>query len=69
MLTIDRVEGKIVVADNDGEQMTLDISVIDGNVSEGDVIVETSCGRYRVDKNMTGKRRKDIMDLQNSLWN
>lgn len=69
MLTIDRIEGKIVVADNDGEQITLDISVIDGNVSEGDVIVETSCGRYRADKDMTDKRRKDIINLQNSLWN
>lgn len=69
MLTIDRIEGKIVVTDNDGEQMMLDISAIDGDVSEGDVIVETSCGRYRVDKNMTDKRRKDIINLQNSLWN
>ena len=69
MLTIDRIEGIIVVADNDGEQITLDISIIDGNVSEGDVIVETSCGRYRVDKDTTDKRRKDIINLQNSLWN
>lgn len=69
MLTIDRIEGKIVVADNDGEQIMLDISVFDGDVSEGDVIVETSCGRYRVDKDMTDKRRKDIINLQNSLWN
>lgn len=69
MLTIDRIEGKIVVADNDGEQIMLDISAIIGNVSEGDVIAEISCGRYRVDKDMTEKRRKDIVNLQNSLWN
>ena len=39
MLTIDRIEGKIVIADNDGEQIMLDISAFDGDVSEGDVIV------------------------------
>lgn len=69
MLTIDRIEGKIVVADNDGEQLMLDISAFDGDVSEGDVIVETSEGRYKVDKAATDKRRKDILNLQNSLWN
>ena len=69
MLTIDRIEGKIVIADNDGEQIMLDISAFDGDVSEGDVIVETYCGRYRADKDMTDKRRKDIINLQNSLWN
>ncbi|MGN0587804.1 MAG: DUF3006 domain-containing protein [Oscillospiraceae bacterium] len=69
MLTIDRIEGKIVVADNDGEHTELDISLFDGDISEGDVIVRLPDGRYRADKTATEKRRKEILDLQNSLWN
>lgn len=68
MLTIDRIEGKIVAADNGGECIELDISLFDGDISEGDVIVRTPCGRYRADKDATDKRRKNIINLQNSLW-
>lgn len=68
MLTIDKIEGKIIVIDNGSFRFEADISEFEEEVREGDVIVRSSDGKYRRDKALTEKRKKEILDLQNSLW-
>ncbi len=69
MLTVEKIEGKIITVDDDGNLFNADISDFDDNISEGDVIVRTSSGKYRRDCDATKKRRQEIIDLQSGLWN
>ena len=69
MLTTEKIEGTIVVIEDDDRQIKADISQFDGKICEGDIVTMTSDGRYRKDSNATDERRRKIIDLQNSLWN
>ncbi len=69
MLTIEKIEGTIVVIEDDDRQLKADISQFDGKICEGDIVTMTLDGRYRKDSNATDERRRKIIDLQNSLWN
>lgn len=68
MLTIEKIEGKIIVIDNGSFHFEADISEFEEDVREGDVIVRSSDGKYRCDKALTEKRKREILDLQNNLW-
>lgn len=67
MMIIDRIEGNTVVIEEGDRHFDADISLFDGDIREGDVIIEKD-GRYFSDSNATQKRREDIIKLQDSLW-
>lgn len=66
---IDRFEDSIAVCQNlDDEKMqNIDISLIDGNVNEGDIITFEN-GRYYLNKAKTDERKKAIKKKFDSLW-
>ena len=68
MLTIEKIEGKRIVIDNGSFRFEADISEFEEDVREGDVVLRSSGGKYRCDKALTEKRKKEILDLQNDLW-
>lgn len=67
MMIVDRIEGKTVVIEDGDKQFNAEISLFDGDIREGDVIIERN-GRYFSDSNATEKRREEIIKLQDSLW-
>ena len=67
MMIVDRIEGKTVVIEDGERHFNADIALFDGDIREGDVIIERD-GRYFSDSNATEKRREDIIKLQDSLW-
>ena len=67
MLIIDRFENDTAVVEN-GEEMTdIPRSLLPENAREGDVIIKSG-GGYIIDNASTEKRRQEILDLQDSLW-
>ncbi|MBQ8827291.1 MAG: DUF3006 domain-containing protein [Oscillospiraceae bacterium] len=73
MLTVDKIEGKIVRVEKTEESgeicyIEADASLFDSEVREGDVIISDENGHYSRDDEMTAHRKKEILDLQNSLW-
>ena len=68
MLTVDKIEGKIVRVEDKMQFTEINLSLFDGEVKEGDVIVQDSNGRFHTDKAATAERKKEIITLQNSLW-
>lgn len=68
MLTVDKIEGKIVRVEEEMKFSELELAFFDSDVKEGDVVVPDGNGRYHTDHEATDRRRKEILDLQNSLW-
>lgn len=68
MLTVDKIEGKIVRVEDEMQFTEINLSLFDGEVREGDVVFKDENGRFHTDKAATEKRRKEILALQNSLW-
>jgi hypothetical protein len=66
-LTVDRIENEIVIVETETGYMKIPLSEFDGNVREGDIIVNIN-GRYKADKEMTEKRRKEISEKLSKLW-
>lgn len=69
MLTIEKIEGKIVTVEDDDGSFNADISLFDGKIREGDVLTRLPDGHFIKNEKATEQRRKDILKLQNSLWN
>ena len=68
MLTVDRIEGDLLVCENDnGERFTLSPGQYIPPVSEGDVLVLIN-GIYCVDPEETERRREEIIALSNDLF-
>lgn len=66
-LSVDRIEEKFLVCINDkGDSIVIPVEKANG-AKVGDVIFEQD-GRYVINHEETEKRRKEILDLQNSLW-
>lgn len=65
---IDRFEGDLAVCEAE-DRKTIDIerSKLPENADVGDVIILEN-GHFRVDKQETNKRRKEIEDLMNELF-
>ncbi len=69
MLVIDRYEGNFaVVEDDEGKTINLPRDMLEKDIPEGSVIVLLR-GKYILDKAETEKRKKELFDLQESLFN
>lgn len=66
MLILERIKGSVAVISGDDGEFTVSSEMIKG-CREGDVVV-LSGDRYITDRAATEKRRRDIISLQNSLW-
>ena len=66
MLILERIKGSVAVISDDDGEFTVSAEMVTG-CCEGDVVV-LSCDRYITDRAATEKRRRDIISLQNSLW-
>jgi hypothetical protein len=65
---IDRFEGDWAVCESaDGKMVDIEKSKLPKNAEVGDVIILEN-GHFRVDKEETDKRRKEIEDLMNELF-
>lgn len=66
MLILERIKGSVAVISGEDSEFTVPSEMITG-CREGDVIV-LSGDRYITDRAATEKRRREIISLQNSLW-
>ncbi len=66
MLILERIKGSVAVISGEDSEFTVSSEMITG-CREGDVIV-LSGDRYITDRAATGKRRREIISLQDSLW-
>lgn len=65
---VDRIEDNIVVLEqNDGKIINIDLSCIDEVPSEGDVLVKID-NIYKVDKEATLRRKNHIGKLMRGMW-
>jgi hypothetical protein len=65
---IDRFEGDLAVCEaEDGKMVDIEKSRLPKNAEVGDVIIFEN-GHFLVDKEETDKRRKEIEDLMNELF-
>ena len=66
MLILERIKGSVAVISGEDSEFTVSSEMITG-CREGDVIV-LSGDRYITDRAATKKRRREIISLQDSLW-
>lgn len=66
MLILEKVQGDIAVISGDSGEFSVPSDMVKG-CSEGDVII-LSNDVYITDEAATEMRRKEILSLQNSLW-
>lgn len=66
MLILERLRGDMAVISGDSGEFSVSPDMVKG-CREGDVII-LSGDVYITDDIATEKRRKDILSLQNSLW-
>lgn len=65
---IDRIEGSFSVAEaDDGTMVNIPENKIMGDFKEGDVLVEDN-GFFKVDSELTKKRKKEIADMMKDMW-
>lgn len=67
MLIVDRIEDGIAVIDGDGGRTEVPAEKLAPDVREGDIVILQN-GIYAADKAATEKRRREITELQNNLW-
>ena len=67
MHIIDRFEGDTAVIENGEEMIDIPRFLLPENAKEGDIIIQNG-GGYIIDETATDKRRQEILDLQDSLW-
>lgn len=67
MLCVDRIEGGYAVCYEDRIKTDIPLKAIEGKVCEGDILVKNG-DSYRIDRNSSEKRKKEIIQKQNSLW-
>lgn len=68
MLIIERFENDTAVIETQDGCVNIPRSSLPTDAREGDVIAETGDGRYVTDSDMTEKRRREMADLQSSMW-
>lgn len=65
---IDRIEGSFAVVElNDGTMVNIPKNKIVGEFKEGDILVEDS-KFFKVDSELTKKRRKEIEHMMKDMW-
>lgn len=67
MLTVDRISEGIAVIEDGERRFEVPAEKLSRDVKEGD-IVELIDGIYVKNKNETDRRRNEIIELQNELW-
>lgn len=67
MLIVDRIEENTAVIENGEERFEVPRKTLEKDVKEGDVVLLEN-GVYRKDTPATERRRQEIINLQNSLW-
>ncbi|MGN0654998.1 MAG: DUF3006 domain-containing protein [Oscillospiraceae bacterium] len=68
-MIIERFEGLIaVIEDDDGTYFEIEKCKLPDGTKEGDYIYKFG-DDYKIDDNKTDEIRKNIINLQNSLWN
>jgi hypothetical protein len=67
LLIVDRIENEIVIIETETRHIQIPLSEFDGNVREGDIIIEKS-GRYSVDKKATEERRNYMAQKLSKMW-
>ena len=67
MYIIDRIENGVVVIETPHGLSNVDNAKIAGEFCEGSVLLKKD-GKFYVDTTKTEKRRKKMLDLQNSLF-
>lgn len=68
-MIIERFEGLIaVIEDDDGTHFEIEKCKLPDGAKEGDYIYKFG-DDYKIDDNKTDEIRKNIINLQNSLWN
>jgi hypothetical protein len=71
MLILERMEGDVAVIEetrkNDITHFSVSRSLLPLEAKEGDVLVKTSEGRYRIDTDTTIKRRNRVLNLLKQL--
>ena len=69
-MIIDRIENPIVICeDENGQTIELPIDMFIQPIQDGDVVIKNQEGLYEVSKEDTEKRKKNIEDRFNSLFN
>jgi len=64
---VDRIEGNIVVVENNNSIIQINRIYINGEVKEGDVLVKSN-EVYEVDYNKTNLRKEKINAMIKGLW-
>ena len=67
MLIIDRIEDGIAAIEDDNSRFEVPASMLDRDVREGDTVILEN-GVYVPDKSATEKRRREILKMQDDLW-
>lgn len=67
MIILDRFEGDFAVIEDNGVIKNIPKALVDKEVTEGSVIVKNG-ERYFLDEKNSAARRKEIAELQNSLF-
>lgn len=66
---IDRIEGNYVVTEDEkGKISNIPIEKIKGNFKECDILVKES-DYFRIDKELTEERKKEIEHITKNMWN
>ena len=69
-MIIDRIENKIVICeDENGQTIELSIDMFVEPIQDGDIVVKNEQGLYKTDKEKTYKRKKNLENRFNSLFN
>ena len=69
MLIVERINDDIVTIENGDIKIEAALSLFAEIPREGDIIAINRDGLYVRDTNATEKRRKEILKLQNDMWN
>lgn len=68
-MIIERFEGSVaIIEDDDGTHFEIEKCKLSDDAKEGDYIYKSG-DEYKIDDNKTDEIRKNIINLQNSLWN
>lgn len=67
MIILDRFEGNFAVIEDNGVMKNIPKELIDKKVTEGSVIIKKG-DVYFLDEKNSAARRKEIAELQNSLF-
>ena len=67
MLIIDRIEDGIAVIEDDDSRFEVPVSMLGSDVKEGDAVILEN-GVYVPDNSAAEKRRREILKMQDDLW-